>query len=118
MRVTMTPNPAGGERVGNTLLHSTRSQDRLRLRIVHLFCVAIAVTSTFLTAITAIKSTPYDGAEITAYAAFTLVFAHAALFLSRRTYGPAENSRRFLIFYSLMVGYLSGAHGLHLLFSR
>ena len=93
-------------------------QYSLRLRIVHLFCVVLAVLSTFFTAIAAIKSTPYDGIEITAHAAFTLAFSHAALFLSRRAYAATENSRRFLIFYALVVGYLSGALGIYLLSSR
>jgi hypothetical protein len=86
-----------------------------RLRVIHLFCVAIAVLSTFFTAIASITYTPYDGLEITAHAAFTLAFAHAALFLARRAYAPTENRRRFLVFYSLGVGYLCAIHGLYLL---
>lgn len=96
----------------------SRAPQRTRLRVVHLTCVAVAVLSTFFTAITAIKSTPYDGTEIAAHAAFTLVFAHIALFLGRRAYASTENSRRFLILYSLAVGYLSGAYGFYLLLSR
>ena len=89
----------------------------MRLRIVQGLCAAIAVASVFYTGLRAIKSGTGDGPEILAPAAFTLAFAHSALFLSRRVYAPTENSGRSLTFFALVVGYLSVARGLYLLIS-
>lgn len=88
------------------------------LRALHSLCAVSAFGSVILTALRALKSGPGEGLGIIAYAAFTLAFAHAALFLSRRVYSPTENSGRFLNFFALVIGYLAVASGISSLLSK
>lgn len=95
---------------------NSNAQRSSGLQVIHALLAIVGVISLIPTGTMALKHSPYDGAEIIAFAAFTLATAHAALFLGQRAYAGARYRGQFVIFFALFVGYVCAAVGLSVCF--
>jgi hypothetical protein len=88
------------------------TEEQPRFRVLHAFCVAIALLSILPTLFVTVKFTQNQGVLIMAFSAFTLLFGHLSRFLGRRALRPAESSGRFYTSVALCVGYVCVLVGL------
>jgi hypothetical protein len=100
----------------NTTSVSIPQVSPLRTRLIYAVGATIATLSVFFTLATTIYDT--DPRAILEDAGVTLLFAHLAMLLGPKAYAQPRQRNRFLVTFSLCIGYLCAAAGLYLMISR
>ncbi len=85
----------------------------LRTRLIYACGATVATLSVFFTLATTIYDT--DPRAIFEDAGVTLLFAHLAMSLGPKAYAQPRQRNRFLVTFSLIIGYVCAAAGVYLM---